>query len=398
MHFVIVGGGVAGMTAALDLASRKVGEIDVYSDESHPYYYRPMLTEFLAGRISQDRLIRRGVDWYEKRGIHVHLDAPVTAIHPEEKTITVADEEQVSYDKLLIAIGSHPSRPPIEGVHKPGIYTWRTLDDTLELIDVASACQKTLVIGGGLLGLEAARGLQQYCNDLTVLEYFPRLLPRQLDVEGAEVLQDFVESLGVDVVVGTKTVAFTSEGAEERAAAAKLADGREFPAGLIVVTAGVRCNTGLAQEAGLEVDRGIVVDDRMATSAPNIYAAGDDAVYEGRYWAIAPLAQAQARIAAANMAGEEAHYDVVVPSTTLKVVGIDVSSIGEVHPPEDDDAYTEIRRLERAESIYKKIVLHDSKIVGAIAINAKDLAKQLDPMISERQAMTAKEARALLAE
>ena len=393
MRFVIVGGGVAGMTAALDLASREVGEIDVYSDESYPYYYRPMLTEFLAGRISQDRLIRRGVDWYEKRGIHVHLDAPVTAIHPEEKTITVAGEEQVSYDKLLIAIGSHPSRPPIEGVHKPGIYTWRTLDDTLELIDLARACHKTLVIGGGLLGLEAARGLQQYCNDLTVLEYFPRLLPRQLDVEGAEVLQDFVESLGVNVVVDAKTVEFPGE---ERATGAKLADGREFPAGLIVVTAGVRCNTGLAQDAGLEVDRGIVVDDRMATSAPDIYAAGDDAVYKDHYWAIAPIAQAQARIAAANMAGEETHYDVVVPSTTLKVVGIDVASIGEVHPPEDDDAYTEIRSLDREESIYKKIVLHEGKIVGAIAINAKDLARELEPMISEHKAMTPEEAQALL--
>lgn len=394
MRFVIVGGGVAGMTAALDLASREVGEIDVYSDESYPYYYRPMLTEFLAGRISQDRLIRRGVDWYEKRGIHVHLDAPVTAIHPEEKTITVAGEKQVSYDKLLIAIGSHPARPPIEGVHKPGIYTWRTLDDTLELIEVARACHKTLVIGGGLLGLEAARGLQQYCNDLTVLEYFPRLLPRQLDVEGAEVLQDFVESLGVNVVVDAKTVKFPGE---ERATGAKLADGREFPAGLIVVTAGVRCNTNLAKDAGLEVDRGIVVDDRMATSAPDIYAAGDDAVYEGNYWAIAPIAQAQARIAAANMAGEETHYDVVVPSTTLKVVGIDVSSIGEVHPPEDDNAYTEIRSLDREESIYKKIVLHDGKIVGAIAINAKDLARELEPMISEHKAMTPEEAQALLA-
>ncbi len=394
MRFVIVGGGVAGMTAALDLAGRNIGEIDVYSDESHPYYYRPMLTEFLAGRISQDRLIRRGVDWYEQRGIHVHLDAPVTAIHPEEKTITVAGAEQVSYDKLLIAIGSHPARPPIAGVHKPGIYTWRTLDDTLELIEVARACQKTLVIGGGLLGLEAARGLQQYCNDLTVLEYFPRLLPRQLDVEGAEVLQDFVESLGVKVVVDAKTVEFPGA---ERATGARLADGREFPAGLIVVTAGVRCNTGLAQDAGLEVDRGIVVNDRMATSAPDIYAAGDDAVYEGHYWAIAPLAQAQARIAAANMAGEEAHYDVIAPATTLKVVGIDVASIGEVHPPEDDDAYTEIRRLDREASIYKKIVLHAGHIVGAIAINARDLARQLEPMISERQAMTPEEAQALLA-
>jgi nitrite reductase (NADH) large subunit len=394
MRFVIVGGGVAGMTAALDLASRDVGEIDVYSDESYPYYYRPMLTEFLAGRISQDRLIRRGVDWYEKRGIHVHLDAPVTAIHPEKKAITVADEEEVSYDKLLIAIGSQPSRPPIEGVHKPGIYTWRTLDDTLELIEVARACQKTLVIGGGLLGLEAARGLQQYCDDLTVLEYFPRLLPRQLDVEGAAVLQDFVESLGVDVVVDAKTVEFPGE---ERATGAKLADGREFPAGLIVVTAGVRCNTDLAKNAGLKVDRGILVDDRMATSAPDIYAAGDDAVYKDHYWAIAPIAQAQARIAAANMAGEETHYDVVVPSTTLKVVGIDVASIGEVHPPEDDDAYTEIRSLDREESIYKKIVLQEDKIVGAIAINAKDLARELEPMISERRAMTPEEAQALLA-
>ncbi|HOT93089.1 MAG TPA: FAD-dependent oxidoreductase [Anaerolineae bacterium] len=391
MRFVIVGGGVAGITAALELANRKSGSVEVYSDEEYPYYYRPQLTEFLAGGITLERLLRRDLTWYKGRGIDVYLGCSVTRVDAGAHTITLADGTQVTYDRLLLATGSIPFVPPLPGSDKNGVFTWRTLADTLELERRASACGQTIVLGGGLLGLEAARGLLGFCGNVTVLEFFPRLLPRQLDVEGATLLQQFVESLGIKVVVGAQTEAFLGERA---VTGVRLKDGREFPAGLVLVAAGVRCNARLAQEAGLTVDRGIVVDDHMATSAPDIYAAGDVAVYKGYTWAIAPIAQAQGRTAAVNMAGEATPYDVVVPSTTLKVVGIDVSSVGMVNPETED--YTEIRAFDAEARTYKKIVLHDGRIVGSIVINDKKLAKDLEDRIARRETLTPDQAQALL--
>ena len=391
MCFVIVGGGVAGITAALELAKRKVGAVEVYSDEEYPYYYRPHLTKFLAGSIPMDRLLRRDLTWYKGRGVNVHLGRRVTRVDSETKTITLVDGTSVSYDKLLLATGGLPFVPPIEGADKACIYTWRTLADTLELSHVASQCGQTLVLGGGLLGLEAARGLLGFCASVTVLEYFPRLLPRQLDVEGAALLQQFVESLGLKVIVGAQAEAFLGD---HTVTGLRLKDGRVFPAGMALIAAGVRCNVSLAREAGLNVNRGIVVDAYMATSHPDIYAAGDVAVYKGYSWSIATIAQAQGRVAAANMAGDETRYDVVVPSTTLKVVGIDVSSVGMVNP--EEDGYIEIRKLDEVARTYKKVVLRDGVIVGSIVINQKNLAKELEHRIAARVRVTPDEARALL--
>jgi NAD(P)H-nitrite reductase large subunit len=391
MRFVIVGGGVAGITAAIDLSRRKAGEIVVYSDEEYPYYYRPQLTEFLAGDLPLSRLLRRPLSWYEERGISVRLGKPVTAIHPERKSISVTDGPDMPYDKLLLAMGSLPFVPPVQGTDKPGVLTWRTLEDTLEMEKASVTCQKVAILGGGLLGLEAARGLRGFCHDITVLEFFPRLMPRQLDEEGAQLLRDFVESMGVKVRTGARTEELVGEG---RVSGVRLETGEIVPASTVIVAAGVRCNAKLATEAGLQVDRGVVVDTRMATSDPDIYAAGDVAVYKGYSWAIAPIAQAQARVAAANMAGEETHYHVVVPSTTLKVVGIDVSSVGDVNP--EDSESIEIRRLDAAAGTYKKIVLRDGIIVGTIMINDKQLAKEMENRIAAESPMTREEAEQLV--
>ena len=390
MRFVIVGAGVAGITAAMDLARRNLGEVIIYSDEEYPYYYRPQLTEFLAGNLPLGRLLRRPLSWYHDRGIDLRLAKPVTAIDPAQKTITV-DGASVSYDKLLLAMGSLPFVPPMEGADQERVLTWRTLEDTLEMEKAAVTCKDIAVIGGGLLGLEAARGLKSYCANISVLEFFPRLMPRQLDEAGSRLLQDFVESLGITVLVGARCEKILGNG---QITGVQLQGGRIVPAQTVVVTAGVRANARLAADAGLTVDRGIVVDERMTTSDPDIHAAGDVSVFRGYTWAIAPIAQAQARVAAANMAGDESLYDVVVPSTTLKVVGIDVSSVGIVSP--EDEHATEIRKLDNEAGTYKKVVLRDNVIIGSIVINDRQLAKKLESAISSREPMTPEEARTLI--
>jgi len=391
MRHVIVGGGVAGITAAMELARRGGDEVVVFSDEPHPYYYRPQLTEFLAGHTTMERLVRRPLEWYAGRGMTLRLSTSVTRIDVDAHEVTTAAGETVPYDRLLLAMGSLPFVPPIHGADKEGVRTWRTLEDTLILEQVASSCQQVAVLGGGLLGLEAARGLRGYCHHVTVVEVFPRLMPRQLDEEGAGLLQTFVTSLGIDVILGARCEAF--EGGA-RVSGIKLGDGRTLPAQTVVVAAGVRANATLAEAAGIRCDRGIVVDDRMATSAPDVYAAGDVAVFRGYSWAIAPIAQAQGRIVASNMAGDDARYDVVIPSTTLKVVGIDVSSVGLVNP-EAGEAQ-ELRVLDAAAGTYKKIVVQDGVIVGSIIINDPRLAKALEAKIAGREQMTADEAQRLI--
>jgi nitrite reductase (NADH) large subunit len=392
MRFVIVGGGVAGITAAMDLARRDLGTVEVYTDEEYPYYYRPQLTEFLAGTITMSKLLRRPLSWYQDLGIDLQLGQRVTSIQPETKTITVNDKKTVEYDKLLLAMGSLPSIPPIKGMDKPGVLTWRTLEDTLEMEKAAVSCHDTIVIGGGLLGLEASRGLKSFCAKITVLEYFPRLMPRQLDREAAGLLQEHVESTGVKVIVDAHTQEVLGE---ERVTGVHLERGIDLPAQTVVCAAGVHSNIKIAKEAGIDVNRGVIVDDHMRTSETDIYAAGDVAEYKGYCWAIAPIAQTQSRIASSNIAGEETIYDVVVPSTTLKVVDIDVSSIGNVNPEGDD--FIEIRNMNREEKTYKKLVLYHGQLVGAILINAKPMARGIENKISAREEMTVDEAKALIA-
>lgn len=395
MKCVIIGSGVAGMTAALDLVKVEGVEVDLYTDEVHPYYYRPQVTNFLAGVMPLERVFLHPLSWYEERGVRMHLDSPVARLEPDQKRIILEDGTAVAYDKALLTTGSCPFVPPIEGVQKAGVFTIRTLADALAIKDFAANCTQGLVVGGGLLGLEAARALKGMGLEVTIVEFMPRLMPVQLDTEGAAILQGFVEVQGYHVFLGVAAKAVLGEGKVE---GVTLSTGETVPAQIMIVAAGVRPNSRLAQEAGLSVDRGVLVDERMQTSAPDIYAAGDVARFEGICWAIVPTAQAQARIAVANILGQDARYENLAPVTALKVVGIEVNSMGVINPP---DASCEAFQYTAADaSVYRKIVLrhegHSSVIAGAITINDKLLAKKLGALIEQRAPMTPAEAQGLV--
>ena len=393
MKVVIIGSGVAGMTAALDLAKVEGVEVDLYTDEAHSYYYRPQVTNFLAGVMPLERVFLHPQAWYEARGVRLHLNAPVARLEPEQKRIVLEDGAAVAYDTLLLTTGSCPFVPPIAGVEKAGVFTVRTLADALAIKDYAPQCREGLVVGGGLLGLEAARALKGMGLEVTIVEFAPRLMPMQLDTDGAAILQGFVESQGYRVFLGVSAKAVLGDGKVE---GVLLSNGETLPAQMMIVAAGVRPNIKLAQEAGLAVDRGVLVDAQMQTSAPDVYAAGDVARFEGICWAIVPTAQAQARIAVSNILGQEAQYENLAPATALKVVGIEVNSMGVIQCP--DPAFEEFRYATPDASVYRKIVLHqeaggNSVIVGAIAINDKALAKKLGALIEQRAWMTPEEAR-----
>lgn len=383
MNFTIIGNGVAGNTAALALSRLVPGaRIDLYAAEAHPYYPRPLLPEFLAGELDLEHLYFKPLSWYAGRNIALHLGVPVAAIIPQEHRITLADGTKAGYDRLLLAAGAQAWVPPIRGADKPGVFTLRTVDDALAIRSYARQARRAIVIGGGLLGLEAARALRVLGLQVRVVEFLPRLLPRQLDAEGAAVLQGLIEGRGIEIMLD---VAAEEVLEADGVRGLRLKDGREMEGELVLVSTGIRSNVALARQADLEVSHGVVVDEHLRTSAADVYAAGDVAEFDGRVYGIVPAAIEQARVAAAHMAGDEsATYQGTVPFTTLKVTGIDLTSVGVIMPEEGREAeYQELRRTDGAQGLYRKLVLKDGRIVGAILLGDKARVGPVTQLINQ---------------
>ena len=378
MKHVIVGNGVAGVTAAQSIVrADPSAEVHIFGAEPYPYYRRPLLWEFIAGQIEQDELTFRPPEWYAQRGIHLHLGVPATTLDPAAHRLTLADGSQADYDRALLATGGRPFVPPCEGTDKEGVFTLRTLDDARAIKAYAQQVATAVVIGGGLLGLETARALHTAGLDVTVVEFFPYLLPRQLDQEGAQVLQSLLEAQGLRVITGATTEAVLGDVCAD---CIRLKDLRIVGGDLVLFSTGIRSEVSLAQEAGLEVNRGIVADGHLQTSAEDIFAAGDAAEFDGRVYGIIPPAIEQARVAAANMvAPGSTIYTGTLPTTTLKVAGAELTSLGECVV--EGDEYTQLRHADPAAGHYRKFVLRDGRIVGAILLNDKERTKPITQLV-----------------
>jgi len=365
MRVVIVGSGVAGVTAARILReSDPVAKISIYTDENHLYYLRPRLYDVLSGEANPREIYVFSERWYEKRGINVHLNRKVTGVETAKKQLILEDHSRVNYDKVLLANGAHPFIPPIKGVEKTGVFSLRSIKDALAIKEYTKKTRKTIIIGGGLLGLEFAASLRKLGQQVEVVEIFPRLLPRQLDRDGATILKERIETRGIKIVLGVRTEEILGN---KTVSGISLDKGKEIYGNLVLISAGVRSNTDLAVEAGIKVEKGVVVDQYLQTSVKDVYAAGDVAEFEGRVSGIIPAALEQAKISAINMVEREEHvYTGTLPSTMLKVVGIDLTSMGLVNP--EGSQYEEIKKINKEKGIYKKIVLEQGKIVGAIIL------------------------------
>jgi nitrite reductase (NADH) large subunit len=276
-----------------------------------------------------------------------------------------------------MATGGRPFVPPCAGTEKDGVFTLRTLDDAVAIKTYAQGVSTAVVIGGGLLGLETARALRTAGLGVTVVEFFPYLLPRQLDPEGAEVLQSLLEAQGLRVITGATTEAVLGNVCAD---CIRLKDTRIVKGDLVLFSTGIRSEVTLAQAAGLDVHRGIVVDDHLQTSAEDVFAAGDAAEFQGRVYGIIPPAIDQARVAAANMVSPgSAPYTGTLPATTLKVAGAELTSLGEAVVEEEE--YTHIRYADTAAGRYRKLVLRDGHVVGAILLNDKERVRPITQLI-----------------
>jgi len=369
-RYLIVGSGIAGITAAQAIArADRGGKVQVLGSEPYPYYQRPQLWKFLAGKVDQQDLFFRPREWYAGRGIDLRLGEKVTKIDPVEHRVQLSDGQVLAYDRLLLATGGRSFIPPFKGVDLQGVFALRTLDNASKIKQYAQRARAVALIGGGLLGLETAAALLAPGRRVSVIEIAPHLLPRQLDATGARVLQTRLEAMGLRFYTGAMTESILGDG---RATGVQLQEGRTVDGELVVLSTGIRSRIELARDAGIEVNRGVIVDDRMRTSAPDVFAAGDAAEYNGLVYGIIPAAIGQARVAAANMASDNgAMYRGTVPSTSLKIVGIDLTCLGDSAVEGEDTVI--LRYSDLATGTYKRIALRDGKIVGVILLgDARD--------------------------
>jgi nitrite reductase (NADH) large subunit len=361
---VVVGNGMAGMRAVEELLelAPDLYDITVFGAEPHPNYNRILLSPVLAGEQTIQDIVLNPLDWYAANNIKLHVGKQVTQINRGKCEVIAADGTVETYDRLLLATGSNPFILPLPGKDLPGVISYRDIADTNAMIEAARHYKHAVVIGGGLLGLEAANGLKLRGMDVTVVHVMPWLMERQLDDVAGSLLQQSLQDRGITFMMQANTEALVA-GESGRVAAVKFKDGQQIPADLVVMAVGIRPNTALAESAGLHVNRGIVVNDTMQTFDPKIYAVGECVSHRGvAYGLVAPLFE-QAKVAANHLAQMGiGRYAGSVTSTKLKVTGIDLFSAGSFMGGE---GFEEITLNDPLGGVYKKLVIKDDKLVGA---------------------------------
>jgi len=361
----MVGNGMAGVRTLEELLKLAPAEyeITVFGAEPHPNYNRILLSPVLAGEMSIQDIILNDHAWYAQHGIRLHLGKKVERIDRLQRRVVADDGTIADYDRLLLATGSNPFILPIPGNDLPGVISYRDIADTDAMIDAAQRHRHAVVIGGGLLGLEAANGLKLRGMDVTVIHLADWLLERQLDETAGRMLQRSLEDRGLKFLLGKQTEMLIF-GESGRVAAVRLKDGLELPAQLVVMAVGIRPNTALAEAAGLHCQRGIVVSDTMQTYDPRIYAVGECVAHRGiAYGLVAPLFE-QGKVAANHLANHGiSRYTGSLTSTKLKVTGIDLFSAGDFFGGKDSE---EITLNDAAGGVYKKLVIRDNRLVGGV--------------------------------
>ncbi len=378
MRVVILGNGLAGTICGktireLDPAT----EIIIVGEEKHPYYPRPNLIDYLAGLIPLEKVFAFTEGWAERQRLQVRLGLRAVSLDPEKPAVKFEDGSRLEADRLVLATGACPFIPPLPGTNREGVFTVRTLDDVLELLDFIRSGPEIVILGGGLLGLEIARALNlRGLKQITVVEVFNRLLPRQLDETGAGLLQLHLEGLGIRLITGREAVEILGD---RRVSGIRFKDGEALPAGAVIIASGVRPRLDLAREAGLDCGRGLLVDDYLKTSRERIYAAGDVAEHRGQVYGLIPAAFDQARALAYNLCGQTKKYEGTIPASTLKVMGIYLTSIGLVNP--EPTGYEILARYKPEAGLYKKLVLKEDSVIGAIWFGTKKGTQEVSRLI-----------------
>ncbi|UPK29306.1 NAD(P)/FAD-dependent oxidoreductase [Bradyrhizobium sp. 195] len=361
---VIVGNGMAAARLVDELAKTALGRyaVAVIGEEPRLAYNRVLLSSVLAGETGSHEIELRPADWWRHRGVTVRYGYRVTEIDVGRRELKIEGEESMEYSKLVLATGSTPLRLNVPGADLVGVHTFRDTRDVDLLLTLAAAKKRVVVVGGGLLGLEAAYGLAKAGAPVTLLHLMDRLMERQLDGSAADLLKTLVERKGIRILLNASTARIHGDGHVE---AVELADGSRIEADAVIFAAGIKPSAALAKEAGIAVNRGIVVNDVMQTSSPDIFALGECAEHRGTCYGLVEPAYEQARMLARHLAGRPASYQGSVVSTNLKVSGVSVFSAGDFMGGEGSESLV---LTDRRRGTYKKLVIADGRLTGAVLI------------------------------
>ena len=368
-EYVILGSGRAAVSAAEAIRERDTsGSITMISAEKELPYTRPMLTKQMFAELGTNPFAFCEEEWFEKQRVR-RVAGTITELNAAEKKVVLEDGSVYPYDKCVYALGAHFFVPPFGGREDPRVTTLRTLEDLTKLRALLEAGKEAAVIGGGVVGLEAAWELQKYGCNVTVFEAGPSLMSGRLDPVASRLLQSLVEESGVRVVANAAVQKYEN-------GAVVLADGAEFPANMVLVSCGVRANGALAAAAGVALGRAILVNDRMETNVPDVYAAGDCAEFEGVNYALWPEADAQGKVAGANACGDEAQYVSEVYGMSIHLCNTEVYAIGRTGGGED---YFEVEKLDEGRKTLKKYFFLEGILKGATLIgDTRELARVTD--------------------
>lgn len=374
---VVVGTGMAGAKVVEEVLVRAPDRftIRMFGAEPHGTYNRILLSGVLGGTADPRQLWLNPLEWYQAHGVFVHGGVRAEAIDLGSRVVHGGGGKVAEpYDVLVLATGSRPFVPPMDGTDQEGVFVFRTLEDCDAIAAYARDCGRAVVLGGGLLGLEAARGLLAHGLEVTVVEAAPHLMPQQLDPAGGDLLRRKLEALGLRVLLGRKTAGLTGA---DRVTGLRFADGSALPADLVVISCGIRPNSDVAKLAGLAVERAIVVDDRLRTSDPNVHAVGECAQHRGTVYGLVDPVYEQARVLADVLTGakRDAAYEGSRLATTLKVLDVDLLAMGEVNPAGGDCEC--LSHLDPGRGVYRKLVVRDNRLVGAIVLGARDAGGRL---------------------
>lgn len=380
MKYVIIGNGIASIGAIEGIRRADTeNTILVIGAEDAPAYGRPLISYLLAGKIQADRMALRPAQFYEQNKVEMMLGTTVTGIDTEKKIITTEKGETVEYENLLLATGGTPFTPPIPGADGDDVYNFTNLEHTQVLMNKARDIKRAVVIGGGLIGLKAAEALFDRGVDVTIVELSERVLSLAFDENAAKLAADRLDEVGLKVLTGV-SVKEIQRGQDGRVVGCHLTDGGFLQTEIVVIAIGVVPNYNLAKDGGVNVDRGILVDDHMSTDAADVYAAGDVAqaldmlTGENRVVPIWPNAYNQGYCAGKNMAGNSTEYSGGLAMNSISFYGLPTVSVGTVNPPEDDMGFETAMKLDEKKKSYRKLVFQGERLVGYVLVGDIDQA------------------------
>lgn len=398
MRYLIIGNSAAGIFAAETIQGLDPsGKITMISQENCLPYSRCLTSYFLGREIPEERVFIRSKNYYTETGIEF-LGQKVERVEPDTKSVWLESREKVAYDKLLIATGSSPFCPPIEGSDLEGVFQLRTLEDAKKMAEYAPGVKDAVIIGAGLVGLKGAHGLHELGINVTVIEFAPQIMPQSLDTEAAGMLTGLLEKDGYRIHLKSKVAKILGENSARGSMAVSgvvLDSGEQIPCQMVLMAVGVRSNMALVQECGMLVNKGIIVDEKMQTSIEDIYAAGDVAETYDILWnerrlnALWPTATAQGIVAGCNMTGNERRYEGSMGLNSAVFCGVGVISAGILNLPEGEGRV--LRASEPDRNVYRKFVIRDEQLVGMIMVGQIEGAGVLSSLIGKRARINADE-------